>query len=292
MTDQISFHDIAYHNVLRDILYNGVRKADRTGTGTLSLFGVHMSFDLSDGSIPLLTSKRMHTKSIIHELLWFISGNTNNKILNEKGVTIWDEWAKEDGSLGPIYGKQWRAWQCNNGQTIDQLAIAIDTLKTNPDSRRILVNAWNVGELDDMALPPCHYSFQFNSHLASDRHLSNWKEFSGDTARERVLHCMLNMRSNDFFLGNPFNIAQYAILLRMVAEVTNMIPGRLIFSGADVHLYLNHLEQASIQLSRKIHPSPKLKFARQVSSIDDFKYEDVLILDYVSEAPIKAQVSV
>lgn len=259
-----------YLNLLQDILDNGEDSDDRTGTGTLSVFGRQMRFDMRDG-FPLLTTKKLHTKSIIHELLWFIAGNTNIAYLNENGVTIWDEWADSNGNLGPIYGKQWRRWKhlYNN---IDQVQNAINQIKNNPTSRRIIVNAWNVGELEDMALPPCHMMYQFN--------------VSGD-----YLDLQWYQRSVDTFLGLPYNITSYAILLHMIAKVTNKVPRSLIWTGGNVHLYKNHLEQTKLQLSRKPLELPSIKLVNRVN-IDDFEYEDICITNYVAHPHISAPISV
>ncbi|MFX3625291.1 MAG: thymidylate synthase [Ectobacillus sp.] len=261
-----------YLEIMQDILENGVKKEDRTGTGTLSVFARQMRFDLSKG-FPLITTKKLHIRSIIHELLWFLSGDTNIKYLKENGVSIWDEWADENGELGPVYGKQWRRWETKDGRTIDQIAEVIEQIKTNPNSRRLLVSAWNVGDLEQMALPPCHYSFQF--YVADGK-----------------LSCLLNQRSCDFFLGVPFNIASYALLTRMVAQQCDLEVGEFIWSGGDVHLYLNHLEQAKLQLTREPYPLPKLIIKRKPKSIFDYKFEDFEILNYEAHPHIKASVSI
>lgn len=261
-----------YQELLRKILDEGVVKSDRTGTGTKSLFGYQMRFDLSKG-FPLLTTKKLHLKSIIYELLWFIKGDTNVHYLQEHGVRIWNEWADEAGDLGPIYGAQWRHWRDAKGQEHDQLAEAIETIKKHPDSRRIIVSAWNVGQLQEMHLPPCHLLFQF--YVAEGR-----------------LSLQLYQRSADVFLGVPFNIASYALLLMMVAKVTGLKPGTFVHTLGDAHLYLNHLEQAQIQLGREPRALPEMKIVREVKSIDDFRYEDFELVGYDPHPHIKAEVSV
>lgn len=261
-----------YQELLRKILDEGVEKSDRTGTGTKSLFGYQMRFDLSKG-FPLLTTKKLHLKSIIYELLWFIKGDTNVRYLQEHGVRIWNEWADEAGDLGPIYGAQWRHWCDAKGQAHDQLAEAIETIKKHPDSRRIIVSAWNVGQLQEMHLPPCHLLFQF--YVAEGR-----------------LSLQLYQRSADVFLGVPFNIASYALLLMMVAKVTGLKPGTFVHTLGDAHLYLNHLEQAQIQLGREPRALPEMKIEREVKSIDDFRYEDFELVGYDPHPHIKAEVSV
>lgn len=261
-----------YQELLRKILDEGVVKSDRTGTGTKSLFGYQMRFDLSKG-FPLLTTKKLHLKSIIYELLWFIKGDTNVRYLQEHGVRIWNEWADEAGDLGPIYGAQWRHWRDAKGQEHDQLAEAIETIKKHPDSRRIIVSAWNVGQLQEMHLPPCHLLFQF--YVAEGR-----------------LSLQLYQRSADVFLGVPFNIASYALLLMMVAKVTGLKPGTFVHTLGDAHLYLNHLEQAQIQLGREPRALPEMKIVREVKSIDDFRYEDFELVGYDPHPHIKAEVSV
>ena len=276
------WHDFQYFNIVRHAL-TGTEKSDRTGTGTLSVFGHEERFALTDGSIPLLTTKKMHTKSVIHELLWFLRGDTNIQYLNANGVTIWDEWADKKGDLGPVYGEQWRAWPTplmgwnEHGEQlwggIDQIANVIELLRTNPDSRRMLVNAWNVADLEHMALPPCHYSFQF------------WTD-------DRRLSMIMNQRSCDVGLGVPFNIVQYSILLRMVAQVTGFMPGELIWRGGDVHIYTNHVEALEEQLTREPFQSPKLKLNPEVKEINDFTYDDFTIVDYKSHPTIKMEVSV
>lgn len=262
----------AYQELLKDILENGVKKEDRTGTGTISVFGRQMRFDLSKG-FPLVTTKRIHLKSVVHELLWFLSGDTNIRYLKENGVRIWDEWADENGDLGPVYGSQWRAWETPEGTTIDQITNVIDSIKNNPDSRRHIVSAWNVAEIENMKLPPCHFVFQF--YVADGK-----------------LSCMLTMRSVDTFLGLPFNIASYALLTHMVAQQCDLEPGDFIWSGGDVHIYLNHLEQVNTLLAREPYDLPKLVINRKPESIFDYKYEDFEFVDYQYHPTIKAQVSV
>jgi len=261
-----------YLDFLRHIRQRGARKDDRTGTGTLSVFGYQMRFDLAAG-FPLVTTKKLHLRSIIYELLWFLTGDTNVRYLREHGVSIWDEWADKDGNLGPVYGKQWRSWPAADGRTIDQLARVVEQLKTNPDSRRILVSAWNVGELDQMALLPCHALFQF---YVADKRLS----------------CQLYQRSADALLGVPFNIASYALLTHMLAQQCELEVGEFIWTGGDCHLYLNHLEQADLQLTREPYPQPKLLIRRKPPSLFDYCFEDFEILDYHSHAAIKAPIAV
>jgi thymidylate synthase len=261
-----------YLDFLRHIRQHGARKDDRTGTGTLAVFGYQMRFDLAAG-FPLVTTKKLHLRSIIYELLWFLTGDTNVKYLRDHGVSIWDEWADKDGNLGPVYGKQWRSWPAADGRTIDQLARVVEQLKTNPDSRRILVSAWNVGELDQMALLPCHALFQF---YVADKRLS----------------CQLYQRSADALLGVPFNIASYALLTHMLAQQCGLEVGEFIWTGGDCHLYLNHLEQADLQLTREPYPQPKLLIRRKPPSLFDYCFEDFEILDYHSHAAIKAPIAV
>ena len=261
-----------YLDFLRHIRQHGARKDDRTGTGTLSVFGYQMRFDLAAG-FPLVTTKKLHLRSIIHELLWFLTGDTNVKYLRDHGVSIWDEWADKDGNLGPVYGKQWRSWPAADGRTIDQLARVVEQLRTNPNSRRILVSAWNVGELDQMALLPCHALFQF---YVADRRLS----------------CQLYQRSADALLGVPFNIASYALLTHMLAQQCDLEVGEFIWTGGDCHLYLNHLEQADLQLSRAPFPQPKLLIRRKPPSLFDYMFEDFEILDYHSHPAIKAPIAI
>ena len=261
-----------YLDLLSKVRHAGLQKEDRTGTGTLSLFGAQMRFDLSEG-FPLMTTKKLHVKSIIHELLWFLQGSTNTHYLREHGVTIWDEWADEHGDLGPVYGKQWRSWPTASGGEVDQIAVLVDGIKRTPDSRRHIVCAWNVGEIPDMALPPCHCLFQF---------------YVGD---ER-LSCQLYQRSADIFLGVPFNIASYALLTHMVAQVTGLKPGDFVHTFGDVHLYLNHVEQADQQLSRSPRPLPTLEINPEVSSLFDFVYDDFKIVGYDPHPAIRAEVAV
>ncbi len=261
-----------YLDLLSHILENGNEKTDRTGTGTKSVFGYQMRFDLQKG-FPLLTTKKLHTRSIFHELLWFLKGDTNIKYLHDNKVTIWDEWADENGDLGPVYGKQWRAWQGTDGKIIDQISQLIHQIKNTPDSRRMLVSAWNVGEVEQMALPPCHIVFQF--YVANNK-----------------LSCQLYQRSADVFLGVPFNIASYALLTEMIAQVCGLKAGEFIHTLGDAHLYLNHLDQARLQLSRMPYELPKLVLNPEVKDIFDFKYEDIKIENYVSHPHIKAEVAV
>lgn len=261
-----------YLDLLQDILENGVHKEDRTGIGTISVFGRQLRFNLQEG-FPLLTTKKLHIRSIIYELLWFLSGNTNVRYLQENGVTIWDEWADENGELGPVYGAQWRSWKGADGKTVDQISEVIEQIKTNPNSRRLLVSAWNVAEIDKMKLPPCHYAFQF--------YVANGK-----------LSCMWQQRSVDTFLGLPFNIASYALLTHMMAQQCNLEVGELIFTGGDVHLYMNHLEQAKLQLTREPRPLPKLVIKRKPESIFDYQFDDFEIVDYNPHPHIKAPVAV
>jgi thymidylate synthase len=261
-----------YLELCQRILSEGVQKHDRTGTGTISIFGHQMRFDLSEG-FPLLTTKRLHTRSIIYELLWFLQGSTNIAYLKENGVRIWDEWAGEDGELGPVYGKQWRSFSGADGQTVDQIQWVVDEIKRNPDSRRLVVTAWNPTEIADMALPPCHCLFQF--YVSEGR-----------------LSCQLYQRSGDTFLGVPFNIASYALLTHMVAHVTGLLPGEFIHTIGDAHLYLNHLSQVQEQLTRAPYPLPTLKLNESVKSIFDFTYEDIAIVNYEAHPHIKGAVSV
>lgn len=261
-----------YLELLELILTRGKRKSDRTGTGTLSIFGHQMRFDLAVG-FPILTTKRLHLKSIIHELLWFLSGDTNIRYLHEHGVTIWDEWADADGDLGPIYGFQWRSWPGPDGRTYDQIRTVLEGIRSDPDSRRLLVSAWNVADLERMRLPPCHVLFQF--HVAEGR-----------------LSCQLYQRSADVFLGVPFNIASYALLTMMAAQVCGLQPGEFIHTFGDVHLYLNHVEQARLQLTRQPRPLPRMELNPAVTSIFDFRFEDFNLVGYDPHPPIKAPVAV
>jgi thymidylate synthase len=261
-----------YLDLLRHIRERGTRKDDRTGTGTLSVFGHQMRFDLSQG-FPLLTTKKLHLKSIVYELLWFLKGDTNVRYLREHGVTIWDEWADDRGELGPIYGKQWRAWPGPDGQPIDQISRTIDLIRRNPDSRRIIVNAWNVGELEQMSLTPCHALFQF---------------WVGDGK----LSCQLYQRSADVFLGVPFNIASYALLTHMFAQQCDLAVGDFVWTGGDCHLYLNHLEQADEQLRRSPLPLPRLALKRKPPSIFEYEFEDFQLLNYQAHPSIKAPIAV
>ncbi len=261
-----------YLELLRHVLDQGVEKDDRTGTGTLSLFGQQLRFDLGQG-FPLVTTKKLHLKSVIHELLWFLRGDTHIRYLHDHGVSIWDEWADAEGELGPVYGYQWRSWPTPDGGHIDQISRVLEQLRQDPDSRRLVVSAWNVADLERMALAPCHVMFQF--YVAQGR-----------------LSCQLYQRSADVFLGLPFNIASYALLTHMVARHTGLEPGEFIWTGGDVHLYRNHLEQARLQLSREPFPLPRLAFRRLPASIFDYRYEDFQILDYRFHPPIKAPVAV
>lgn len=262
----------AYLDLLQDVLDNGTVKEDRTGTGTLSVFGRQLRFDLSQG-FPLVTTKRIHLKSVIHELLWFLKGDTNIAYLKENGVRIWDEWADENGDLGPVYGSQWRSWEAPDGRKIDQIANVIEAIKNNPDSRRHLVSAWNVAEVDNMKLPPCHFVFQF--YVADGK-----------------LSCMLTMRSVDTFLGLPFNIASYALLTHMVAQQCGLEVGEFVWSGGDVHIYSNHLEQVKTQLTREPYELPQLVIKRKPDSIFDYVYEDFEFVGYQHHPAIKATVAV
>lgn len=261
-----------YLNFLQHILDNGVKKSDRTGTGALSTFAYQMRFDLRKG-FPLLTTKKLSVKSIFHELFWFLRGETNVKTLQEQGVTIWNEWADENGNLGPVYGKQWRAWETAEGKTVDQINDVIHEIKTNPNSRRLIVSAWNVGDLHKMALPPCHMLFQF--YVANN-----------------ALSCQLYQRSADAFLGVPFNIASYALLTHMVAQQCNLEVGEFIWTGGDCHIYLNHLEQVKLQLSRAPMALPTIQFKRKPASITDYTFDDVEIVNYQAHPHIKGEVSV
>ena len=261
-----------YLDLMRHVLANGAKKTDRTGTGTLSVFGHQSRYNLADG-FPLVTTKKLHLRSIIYELLWFIRGETNIKYLHENKVTIWDEWADRDGNLGPVYGAQWRSWPARDGGTIDQLQQVVEMIKTKPDSRRLMVTAWNPSDVDKMALPPCHCLFQF--YVADGK-----------------LSCQLYQRSADIFLGVPFNIASYALLTHMVAHVTGLGVGDFVHSLGDAHLYSNHLEQTHLQLTRKPHALPKLQIKRKVDRLEDFRFEDFEIEGYAPDAAIKAPVAV
>lgn len=261
-----------YHDLMKHILENGVEKGDRTGTGTKSVFGHQMRFNLAEG-FPVVTTKKLHLKSIIHELLWFLQGDTNIKYLKDNGVRIWDEWADEDGNLGPVYGYQWRNWPDGNGGTIDQIEKLIDQIKNNPNSRRLIVSAWNVADVDNMALPPCHTFFQF--YVADGK-----------------LSCQLYQRSADVFLGVPFNIASYSLLVLMVAQVCGLEPGEFVHTFGDAHLYSNHFEQAELQLTRDFRPLPTMKMNPDVNNIFDFKFEDFELVGYDPHPHIKAAVAV
>jgi thymidylate synthase len=266
-----------YHRLLQHILDNGTDKSDRTGTGTRSVFGYQMRFNLQEG-FPLVTTKKCHLKSIIHELLWFLKGEVNTAYLKANGVSIWDEWADEDGNLGPVYGAQWRSWKGADGKTIDQVSELIHQLKTNPDSRRLIISAWNVADLPEMHLMPCHCLFQFyTAPLPNGR---------------RSLSCQLYQRSADVFLGVPFNIASYALLTLMVAQVCDMEPGEFVHSFGDAHLYSNHVEQAQLQLSRTPYPLPQMRLNPEVNDIFAFRYEDFELLNYQCHPAIKAPVAV
>jgi thymidylate synthase len=261
-----------YHNLMREVLEKGVQKSDRTGTGTISIFGHQMRFNLAEG-FPMVTTKKLHLKSIILELLWFLKGSTDNNWLKDRGVSIWNEWAAPDGDLGPIYGYQWRSWPAPNGKDIDQIAEVVETLKKNPDSRRMIVSAWNVADIPRMALAPCHAFFQF--YVADGK-----------------LSCQLYQRSADIFLGVPFNIASYALLTHMLAQQCNLEVGDFVWTGGDCHLYSNHLEQVDLQLSRDFFPLPKLNILRKPDSIFDYEFEDFEIAGYQSHPAIKAPVAV
>ena len=261
-----------YLDLLTHVLEHGTRKEDRTGTGTISTFGYQMRFDLSDG-FPMLTTKKLHAKSIIHELLWFLQGDTNTKYLNDHGVRIWNEWADKQGNLGHIYGYQWRSWPTPDGKTIDQVSAVVNSLRENPNSRRHVVSAWNVGDLENMALPPCHILFQF--YVAGGK-----------------LSCQLYQRSADIFLGVPFNMASYSFLLMMMAQVTGLRPGEFIHTLGDAHIYLNHLEQAELQLSRDPRPLPSVKLNPEIKSVFEFNFEDFTIDNYDPHPHIKGAISV
>ena len=261
-----------YHNLIKHVLEHGTDKTDRTGTGTRSVFGYQMRYPLADG-FPLVTTKKIHLKSVIHELLWFLQGSSNIGYLRENGVRIWNEWADEDGNLGPVYGVQWRSWPKADGTVVDQIKLAVETIKTNPDSRRIIVNAWNVGLIDEMALPPCHAFFQF--YVADGK-----------------LSCQLYQRSADIFLGVPFNIASYALLTQMMAHVCGLKPGDFVHTLGDAHIYSNHMDQVKLQLSREPRPLPTMTINLNVTSIDDFKFEDFTLENYDPWPHIKGQVAV
>jgi thymidylate synthase len=261
-----------YIDLLNHVIANGAEKEDRTGTGTISVFGYQSRYDLSEG-FPVLTTKKLHLKSIIHELLWFLTGDTNIKYLQENGVRIWNEWADENGNLGPVYGYQWRSWPTPDGKHIDQITQVVNSIKNNPDSRRHLISAWNVGQIDQMKLPPCHILIQF--------YVANGK-----------LSCQLYQRSADIFLGVPFNIASYALLTLMMAQVCELQPGEFIHTLGDAHIYLNHMEQVKLQLSREPYPLPKMNINPEVKSIFDFKFDDFELIDYLSHPHIPGKVAV
>lgn len=261
-----------YHDLMRHVLDHGVKKEDRTGTGTFSVFGYQMRYDLSEG-FPLLTTKKLHTKSIIHELLWFLKGDTNIAYLKEHGVRIWDEWADENGNLGPVYGYQWRSWPTADGRHIDQISQIVEMIRKNPDSRRLIVSAWNVADINQMKLPPCHAFFQF--YVADGK-----------------LSCQLYQRSADIFLGVPFNIASYALLTMMIAQVCGLKPGDFVHTLGDAHLYTNHIEQAKLQLTRDCRPLPRMRINPDVTSVFDFKFEDFVLENYDPHPHIKAEVAV
>lgn len=264
---------IQHQQLMQKILNEGEKRGDRTGTGTLSIFGHQMRFDLQKG-FPLLTTKKVHLKSIIYELIWFLTGDTNIRFLKENNVSIWDEWAKEDGDLGPVYGAQWRRWRTYEGQTVDQISWLIEEIKNNPKSRRLIVNAWNVGEIYKMALPPCHTMFQF--YVTNDGRLS----------------CQLYQRSADVFLGVPFNIASYSLLTMMIAQVCDLSPGEFVHTMGDAHLYVNHVEQAKLQISRQPRKLPQMIINKEVQNIFDFKYEDFQLVGYDPHPAIKAEVAI
>ena len=261
-----------YLDLLDHVLKNGYEKSDRTGTGTISVFGYQMRFDLQEG-FPALTTKKLHLRSIIHELLWFLKGSTNIQYLHDNGVSIWDEWASQDGELGPVYGYQWRSWPKSDGTHVDQIKRVVDSIKNNPDSRRLIVSAWNVGELDKMALPPCHLLFQF--YVAGGR-----------------LSCQMYQRSCDIFLGVPFNIASYALLTMMMAQVTGLKPGEFVHTLGDAHIYLNHIEQVNLQLTRTPFPLPKMIINPEIHDIFDFSYADFSLQDYQAHPHIKGKIAI
>ncbi len=268
-----------YLDLMQQVLQQGIKKSDRTGTGTLSVFGYQMRFNLQQG-FPLVTTKKCHLKSIIHELLWFLQGDTHIRYLKENGVSIWDEWADAEGNLGPVYGKQWRSWQTPEGRTVDQISGLIQQIKHNPDSRRLIVSAWNVGELDQMALAPCHALFQFYISPATD------------PTRKGKLSCQLYQRSADIFLGVPFNIASYALLTLMIAQVCDLEPGDFVHTLGDAHLYLNHLQQSELQLSREPRPLPVMHINPEVKNIFEFKYTDFTLQAYQPHPSIQAPIAV
>ncbi|HEU5280617.1 MAG TPA: thymidylate synthase [Gammaproteobacteria bacterium] len=261
-----------YHDYLKHVLANGVKKTDRTGVGTISVFGSQMRFDLSE-SFPLMTTKKVYWPGVVHELLWFLQGDTNVRYLQENNVRIWNEWADENGDLGPVYGKQWRSWETKDGRVVDQMSEVMQQIKTNPDSRRLIVNAWNVGELDKMALPPCHLLFQF--YVANGR-----------------LSCQLYQRSVDSFLGLPFNIASYSLLTCMMAQQCDLLPGEFVWSGGDCHIYTNHLEQVQLQLSREPYPLPTLQIKRKPASLFEYTFDDFEVVNYQCHPAIKAAIAV
>lgn len=261
-----------YHRMLQHILDHGQKREDRTGVGTIGVFGYQARYDLSEG-FPLVTTKKVHLKSVIHELLWFLTGNTNIQYLKDNKVSIWDEWADEEGNLGPVYGAQWRSWRTHDGRQIDQISRVVNEIKNNPNSRRLIVNAWNVADVDQMALPPCHTMFQFY-------------------VQDSKLSCQLYQRSADVFLGVPFNIASYALLVMMIAQVCDLVPGEFIHTTGDTHLYLNHLDQAKLQLSRDLKPLPKMILNQSVKDLFAFKYEDFQLTGYDPHPPIKAEVAI
>ena len=261
-----------YHDLMEHVLKNGIKKEDRTGTGTLSVFGYQSRYNLAEG-FPLVTTKKLHLKSIIHELLWFLQGETNIKYLKDNGVSIWNEWADEDGNLGPVYGSQWRSWQGANGETVDQITSVVNQIKTNPDSRRLIVSAWNVAEIEKMALPPCHAFFQF--YVADGK-----------------LSCQLYQRSADIFLGVPFNIASYALLTMMMAQVTGLGYGDFVHTMGDAHLYSNHVDQTKLQLTRDFKMAPQMKLNPDIKNIFDFKFEDFELVGYDPHPTIKAPIAV
>ncbi|HEU0233875.1 MAG TPA: thymidylate synthase [Gallionella sp.] len=276
-----------YLNLMQHVLDHGTKKSDRTGTGTVSVFGYQMRFNLQDG-FPLVTTKKCHMKSIVHELLWFLQGDTNIRYLKENGVSIWDEWADEQGNLGPVYGKQWRSWATADGRAVDQIAEVIAQIKKNPDSRRLIVSAWNVGELDKMALAPCHAFFQFYVAPAS----ASSGQASTGSGQAGKLSCQLYQRSADIFLGVPFNIASYALLTLMIAQVCGLEPGDFVHTFGDAHLYLNHLEQTQLQLSREPRPLPTMRINPDVKDIFAFKFDDFTLENYDPHPAIKAPVAI